>query len=313
MTDKLTALKKFTTIVADTGDISMIKLYHPQDATTNPSLILSAISNPTYHKLIHDAIVWARKKTANKKKQIEYASDKVVVNIGAEILKYIPGRISTEIDARLSYDIDASYHKAKTIVKLYNEIGIETKSILIKLASTWQGIRAAELLEQEGIHCNLTLIFSFAQARACADAGVFLISPFVGRISDWYKNKKYDVNQDPGILFVTKIYKYYKQYNYATIIMGASFRNINQILNLAGCDYLTISPTLLQELSIKTGTVERKLFFQEKLKMKPENMKESEFLWQHHQDPMAVEKLAEGIRNFSLDQQKLEKIISDCL
>lgn len=245
MTDKLSSLRQLTTVVADTGDIAAMKLYKPQDATTNPSLILSAAQIPEYRKLIDEAVVWAREQTSNKEEQVSYAADKLAVNIGLEILKLVPGRISTEVDARLSYDTEGSIAKARSLIKLYNDAGISNDRILIKLASTWQGIRAAEQLEKEGINCNLTLLFSFAQARSCAEAGVFLISPFVGRILDWYKantdKKEYAPNEDPGVVSVTEIYEYYKQHGYETVVMGASFRNVGEIIELAGCDRLTIS------------------------------------------------------------------------
>ncbi|GAA0497017.1 transaldolase [Tatumella terrea] len=317
MTDKLSSLRKITTVVADTGDIEAMKLYQPQDATTNPSLILNAAQIPEYRKLIDEAIEWARKQSNDKEQQIAFASDKLAVNIGLEILKLIPGRISTEVDARLSYDTEASIAKAHSLIKLYNDAGISNDRILIKLASTWQGIRAAEQLEKEGINCNLTLLFSFAQARACAEAGVFLISPFVGRILDWYKantdKKEYAPQEDPGVVSVTEIYDYYKQHGYETVVMGASFRNTGEIIELAGCDRLTISPALLKELSETQGEVERKLSYSGEVSARPEKMTEAEFLWEHNQDPMAIDKLAQGIRNFALDQGKLEKMIADLL
>ena len=253
MTDKLTSLRQYTTVVADTGDIAAMKLYQPQDATTNPSLILNAAQIPEYRKLIDDAVAWAKQQSNDRAQQIVDATDKLAVNIGLEILKLVPGRISTEVDARLSYDTEASIAKAKRLIKLYNDAGISNDRILIKLASTWQGIRAAEQLEKEGINCNLTLLFSFAQARACAEAGVFLISPFVGRILDWYKantdKKEYAPAEDPGVVSVSEIYQYYKEHGYETVVMGASFRNIGEILELAGCDRLTIAPALLKELA----------------------------------------------------------------
>ncbi|WP_086500602.1 transaldolase, partial [Pluralibacter gergoviae] len=238
-------------------------------------------------------------------------------NIGLEILKLIPGRISTEVDARLSYDTEASVAKAKRLIKLYNDAGISNDRILIKLASTWQGIRAAEQLEKEGINCNLTLLFSFAQARACAEAGVFLISPFVGRILDWHKangdKKEFAAAEDPGVISVSEIYSYYKEHGYETVVMGASFRNVGEILELAGCDRLTIAPALLKELAEADGAIERKLSFSGEVKARPERITESQFLWEHNQDPMAVDKLAEGIRKFAVDQGKLEKMIGDLL
>ncbi|WP_226099251.1 transaldolase [Dickeya oryzae] len=317
MTDKLTSLRQFTTVVADTGDIAAMKLYQPQDATTNPSLILNAAQIPEYRTLIDDAVVWARAQSSKREQQLVDATDKLAVNIGLEILKLIPGRISTEVDARLSYDTEASVAKAKRLIKLYNDAGISNDRILIKLASTWQGIRAAEQLEKEGINCNLTLLFSFAQARACAEAGVFLISPFVGRILDWYKansdKKEFAAHEDPGVISVTDIYEYYKSHGYETVVMGASFRNAGEILELAGCDRLTIAPALLKELAESQGEVVRKLSYQGEVKARPAKLTESEFYWQHNQDSMAVDKLADGIRKFAVDQEKLEKMIADLL
>ncbi|WP_114192666.1 transaldolase [Edaphovirga cremea] len=317
MTDKLTSLRQFTTVVADTGDIAAMKLYQPQDATTNPSLILNAAQIPEYRKLIDEAIAWARDQGGDHAQQIVDATDMLAVKIGLEILKLIPGRVSTEVDARLSYDTDASIAKAKRLIKLYKEAGISNDRILIKLASTWQGIRAAEKLEKEGINCNLTLLFSFAQARACAEAGVYLISPFVGRILDWYKangdKKEFAPNEDPGVVSVTEIYKYYKEHGFKTVVMGASFRNVGEIIELAGCDRLTIAPTLLKELAESEGPLERKLSFSGEVKAKPQPLTEPEFYWQHNSDPMAVEKLTDGIRKFAADQEKLEKMLSDLL
>lgn len=317
MTDKLTALRQITTVVADTGDIAAMKLYQPQDATTNPSLILNAAQLPEYRRLIDNAIAWAREQSSDRTQQIVDASDKLAVNIGLEILKLIPGRISTEVDARLSYDTVASVAKAKRLIKLYNQAGISNDRILIKLASTWQGIRAAEQLEKEGINCNLTLLFSFAQARACAEAGAFLISPFVGRILDWHKangdKKEFAPHEDPGVISVTEIYHYYKQHGYSTVVMGASFRNVGEIIELAGCDRLTIAPSLLKELSESTGRLETKLAYQGEIKPRPTPLTEAEFYWQHNLDPMAVEKLAEGIRKFAVDQGKLETMLDALL
>lgn len=317
MTDKLTSLRQWTTVVADTGDITAIKLYKPQDATTNPSLILSAAQLPEYHELFDKALVWARERSRESLQRTVDATDKLAVNIGLEILKFIPGRISTEVDARLSYDTSASVAKAKRLIKLYNDEGISNDRILIKLAATWQGIRAAEQLEKEGINCNLTLLFSFAQARACAEAGVFLISPFVGRILDWYKangdKKEFSAHEDPGVVSVTEIYQYYKQYDYQTVVMGASFRNLGEILALSGCDRLTIAPPLLKELAESDGLVERKLFYSWPVKVKPMLLTEADFYWQHNQIPMAVDKLADGIRKFAVDQVKLEKMIAELL
>ena len=306
MTDKLTSLRQLTTVVADTGDIAAMKLYQPQDATTNPSLILNAAQIPEYRKLIDEAIARARGQSSDREQQIADAADKLAVNIGLEILKLVPGRISTEVDARLSYDTVASVAKAKRLIKLYNEAGISNDRILIKLASTRQGIRAAEQLEKEGINCNLTLLFSFAQARACAEAGVYLISPFVGRILDWYKangdKKEFAPHEDPGVISVTEIYQYYKQHGYNTVVMGASFRNVGEIIELAGCDRLTIAPALLKELAESEGTLERKLSYTGEVKARPAALTEPEFYWQHNRDPMAVEKLTDGIRKFAVDR-----------
>ncbi|AVQ88122.1 transaldolase [Plesiomonas shigelloides] len=313
MADKLSALRKLTTVVADTGDIEAIKRYQPEDATTNPSLILNAAQIPEYAPLIDDAVRYAKAQSQDKAQQIVDAADKLAVNIGLEILKIVPGRISTEVDARLSYDTEASLAKARKLIRLYNEAGISNDRILIKLASTWQGIRAAEILEQEGINCNLTLLFSFAQARACAEAGVFLISPFVGRIMDWYKanteQKSFAPHEDPGVISVTTIYNYYKQHGYHTVVMGASFRNIGEITELAGCDRLTIGPNLLQELAEAEGELPVKLAYHGDVLPRPARMTEAEFYWQHNQDPMAVEKLSDGIRKFAVDQGKLEQMI----
>ncbi|HGJ5860691.1 MAG TPA: transaldolase [Arsenophonus nasoniae] len=317
MSDKLTSLRKITTVVADTGDISAIKLYKPEDATTNPSLILNAAQIQEYQPLMDEAIKWAREQSNSRAQQIIDACDKLAVNIGLEILQLIPGRISTEVDARLSYDSDACIKKARRIIKLYNSAGVKNDRILIKLASTWQGIRAAEQLEKEGINCNLTLLFSFAQARACAEAGVYLISPFVGRILDWYKantdTKEYAPQEDPGVISVTQIYNYYKQHDYQTVVMGASFRNSGEILQLAGCDRLTIAPALLKELSESQGEVVRQLAFDGQTQSPPKPMTEAEFYWQHHADAMATDKLAEGIRKFAIDQEKLEKMVAEQL
>ncbi|ELE5893099.1 transaldolase [Vibrio fluvialis] len=312
MSNKLEQLRKLTTVVADTGEIDAIKKYQPEDATTNPSLILKAAQIAEYAPLIDQAIEYAKSQTSDKAEQVQEACDMLAVNIGKEILKTIPGRISTEVDARLSYDTEGSIVKARKLIKMYNDAGISNDRILIKLASTWEGIRAAEVLEQEGINCNLTLLFSFAQARACAEAGVFLISPFVGRIMDWYKAKEgrdFEAQEDPGVLSVSKIYNYYKQHGYKTVVMGASFRNIGEILELAGCDRLTIAPSLLAELEAAEGEVVEKLVDSNGTQERPAAMTHSEFLWEHNLDAMAVEKLAEGIRNFAVDQGKLETMI----
>ena len=314
MTTQLDSLRKMTVVVADTGDIDAIKKYQPQDATTNPSLILSASALPQYAPLIDEAIAYAKAQSADKAQQLIDAEDKLAVNIGLEILKIVPGRISTEVDARLSYDTQATVEKARKLIALYNAAGISNDRILIKIASTWQGIRAAEILEKEGINCNLTLLFSEAQARACAEAGVYLISPFVGRILDWYKantdKKEYAPAEDPGVISVTKIYNYYKEYGYKTVVMGASFRNVGEIIELAGCDRLTIAPALLKELQENSTALVRKLeYYKGEVKAKPQPLTEAEFYWQHNSDAMAVEKLAEGIRKFAVDQEKLEAML----
>ena len=315
MTTQLDSLRNMTVVVADTGDIDAIKKYQPQDATTNPSLILSASALPQYAPLIDEAVAYAKAQSADDKaQQLIDAEDKLAVNIGLEILKIVPGRISTEVDARLSYDTQATVEKARKLIALYNAAGISNDRILIKIASTWQGIRAAEILEKEGINCNLTLLFSEAQARACAEAGVYLISPFVGRILDWYKantdKKEYAPAEDPGVISVTKIYNYYKEYGYKTVVMGASFRNVGEIIELAGCDRLTIAPALLKELQENTTPLVRKLEYKGEVKAKPQPLTEAEFYWQHNSDAMAVEKLADGIRKFAVDQEKLEAMLS---
>ena len=313
MTTQLDSLRNMTVVVADTGDIDAIKKYQPQDATTNPSLILSASALPQYAPLIDEAVAYAKAQSADKAQQLIDAEDKLAVNIGLEILKIVPGRISTEVDARLSYDTQATVEKARKLIALYNAAGISNDRILIKIASTWQGIRAAEILEKEGINCNLTLLFSEAQARACAEAGVYLISPFVGRILDWYKantdKKEYAPAEDPGVISVTKIYNYYKEYGYKTVVMGASFRNVGEIIELAGCDRLTIAPALLKELQENTTPLVRKLEYKGEVKAKPQPLTEAEFYWQHNSDAMAVEKLADGIRKFAVDQEKLEEML----
>ncbi|HHE9473588.1 TPA: transaldolase [Haemophilus influenzae 10810] len=314
MTTQLDSLRNMTVVVADTGDIDAIKKYQPQDATTNPSLILSASALPQYAPLIDEAVAYAKAQSNDKAQQLIDAEDKLAVNIGLEILKIVPGRISTEVDARLSYNTHATVEKARKLIALYNDAGISNDRILIKIASTWQGIRAAEILEKEGINCNLTLLFSEAQARACAEAGVYLISPFVGRILDWYKansdKKEYAPAEDPGVISVTKIYNYYKEYGYNTVVMGASFRNVGEITELAGCDRLTIAPALLKELQENSTALVRKLEYKGEVKAKPQPLTEAEFYWQHNSDAMAIEKLAEGIRKFAIDQEKLETMLS---
>lgn len=313
MTDQLSSLRTMTTVVADTGDIEAIKKYQPVDATTNPSLLLKAAELPQYASLIDEAIAYAKSLGGSEAEQIDNASDKLAVSIGHQIQQIIPGRISTEVDARLSFDTQATIAKAEKLIALYQDAGVDKSRILIKIASTWEGIKAAEYLEKQGINCNLTLLFSFAQAQACAEAGVFLISPFVGRILDWYKKStgkdSYASAEDPGVVSVTKIYNYYKQHGYNTVVMGASFRNTGEITELAGCDRLTISPQLLEELANTDGEVQQKLTPATDVSAKPEPLSEAEFRWAHNEDAMATEKLAEGIRNFAADQEKLEQLL----
>jgi transaldolase len=316
MATLLEQLKAITTIVADTGDVEAIKSVKPVDATTNPSLLLKASTLPQYAPLIEDAIAYAKKQGGSKEQQIENAADKLAVSIGLEIQKHIPGRISTEVDARLSFDIDAMVAKGRKIIQLYKDAGVDKGRVLIKLASTWEGIKAGEILEKEGINCNLTLLFGFGQARACAEAGVFLISPFVGRILDWYKAKTgetYTSETDPGVLSVRKIYAYYKEHDYKTVVMGASFRNIGEITALAGCDRLTIAPNLLQELEATQGDLPRLLKDNGATGKRPALLTEKEFRFQLNEDAMATEKLSEGIRGFVADQIKLEKALAEKL
>lgn len=316
MSNKLSQLKEFTTIVADTGDIAAIKDFLPEDATTNPSLMLKAAQIPEYAPFLEQAVAWAKTQSDDKEQQILDAGDKLAVIVGTEILKYVPGRISTEVDARLSFDKDATLAKARKLIALYEEAGVSRDRVLIKAASTWEGIKAAEELEKEGINCNLTLLFSFAQAQACAEAGVYLISPFVGRILDWYKKstgEEYTAETDPGVVSVTEIYNYYKDHGYNTVVMGASFRNIGEIEQLAGCDRLTISPGLLEELKKDEGTLERKLIPATEVKPAPAAITEAAFRWAMNEDAMATEKLSEGIRNFAVDQRKLEVTLASML
>lgn len=317
MTTLLDQLKTMTAIVADTGDIEAIRRHLPEDATTNPSLLLKAATLPEYAPLIEDAIAWAKAQSNDRTQQVGDAMDKLAVDVGIEVLKIVPGRISTEVDARLSFDTQATLAKARKLIQLYNAAGIANERVLIKIASTWEGIRAGEILEHEGIHCNLTLMFGFAQARACAEAGVTLISPFVGRIFDWQKAKEgraeIPAEEDMGVLSVRRIYDYYKAHGYPTTVMGASFRNSGEILALAGCDRLTISPSLLEELQGMTGVLERRLSYTGKIEPRPASMTEAEFRWDMNQDAMSTEKLAEGIRGFTVDQIKLETALAQKL
>lgn len=316
MANLLDQLKAMTTIVADTGDVEAIKTVKPVDATTNPSLVLKASLLPQYAHLIEEAITYAKAQGGSKEDQIDNAADKLAVLIGTEITKVVPGRISTEVDARLSFNLDAMVAKGRKLIKLYEDAGVSKDRVLIKLASTWEGIKAGEILEKEGIQCNLTLLFGFGQARACAEAGVFLISPFVGRILDWYKAKTgetYTQETDPGVVSVRAIYEYYKDHGYKTVVMGASFRNTGELIALAGCDRLTVSPGLLQELAATEGTLTQVLKDGGATKTAAAKMTEAEFRFALNQDPMATEKLAEGIRGFVADQNKLEAALSEKL
>jgi len=318
MESALSQLKKYTVVVADTGDFNAIDEYKPQDATTNPSLILAACKMPAYQHLLDQAIKFGIAKGGTEEEQVTNTMDKLFVSFGLEILKKVPGRVSTEVDARLSYDKEEMISRALKIIALYEEAGISKDRVLIKLSSTWEGIQAGrELEEKHGVHCNMTLLFSFAQAVACAEAKVTLISPFVGRIFDWYKEntdrKSYEPHEDPGVVSVTKIYNYYKKFGYATVVMGASFRNTGQVKALAGCDLLTISPGLLGELSQDHGAV-TELLNQDKAKasdLKKVHMEEKVFRWEHNEDRMAVEKLSDGIRKFAADAIKLETMIKE--
>ncbi len=317
--NKLDQLKKMTTIVADTGEFEEIKKYKPTDATTNPSLILAAAKLPEYQPLIDDAILYGKKNGKSQKEIIDLAVEKAFVNFGLEILKIVPGRVSTEVDARLSFDVEGSLQKAKRYIALYEEAGIAKERILIKLASTWEGILTAAELEKEGIHCNMTLLFSLAQAIGCAQAKATLISPFVGRILDWYKKAEgkdsYPPTEDPGVLSVSEIYRYYKKMGVKTQIMGASFRNVDEILELAGCDLLTIAPKFLEILSKDTGPVIKKLDenVAKASSIEPINLDEKAFRWMLCETAMGTEKLYEGIRNFAIDTVKLEKLLQEKL
>jgi len=320
MANSLEQLKALTTVVADTGDFEAMKNYKPTDATTNPSLILAAANLPQYKPLVQQAIHYGNKVGGTVDEKLEAAMDMLCVLFGVEILKIVPGRVSTEVDARLSFNKEASIAKAKRLINLYADEGIDKERILIKLASTWEGIQAAKELEQKhGIHCNLTLLFSFAQAVACAEAGVTLISPFVGRILDWYvantDTKSYSGEEDPGVISVTKIYNYYKKFNYKTVVMGASFRNIEEVKALAGCDLLTISPKLLGELEASDAAVPKKLNKETAAKLQLEKIEldEAKFRWLLNEDQMATDKLSDGIRKFAADCIKLENTLKSML
>ncbi len=313
MTSRLESLRTLSSVVADTGDIEAIARFLPLDATTNPSLLLKAAAMPGYAALIDAAVADAKGNDDNAR--VADACDRLAVAIGGEIVKLIPGRVSTEVDARLSFDTEATIAKAHRLVALYSDAGIGTDRLLIKIAATWEGIRAAEALERDGIHCNLTLLFSFAQAVACAEAGVFLISPFVGRILDWHLANGMappaSPDDDPGVQSVRSIWSYYKRHGYETVVMGASFRNTAQVLALAGCDRLTISPDLLTTLADGDGEVTRALVAPQAGAddAKPAPLNEAMFRWQHNEDAMATEKLADGIRKFAADQVKLEALL----
>lgn len=314
MTSKLEQLSQMTTVVADTGDIEAIRQWRPQDATTNPSLLLKAAAQEAYRPILEQAILWAQQQGGSAEELLAHATDRMAVLAGQQILGLIPGVVSTEVDARLSFDTQATVNRARKLIHLYEDVGIDPSRVLIKIASTWEGIRAAEVLERQGIHCNLTLLFSFTQAAACADAGAFLVSPFVGRILDWHLANRglsqIAPDEDPGVLSVTRIYNYFKQHHYPTVVMGASFRNAGEIEMLAGCDRLTISPSLLQTLSEDQGPLPRRL--------SPDHahsddarqqLDEPAFRWGLNEDAMATEKLADGIRRFTADQILLEKQI----
>ncbi|MBB3932196.1 transaldolase [Kaistia hirudinis] len=314
MTSKLEQLKAMTVVVADTGDLEAIKTFRPVDCTTNPSLVLKAFELPQYKDVIDAAVAWGSKQGGSRDAIAAAVADRLAVAFGAEVSKLVPGRVSTEVNADLSFDTQASLDKARSIIAAYKELGVPREKILIKLASTWEGIRAAEILQKEGIDCNLTLLFSLAQAAACAEAGVFLISPFVGRILDWHvkaSGKTFEPEEDPGVLSVRAIYAYYKTRGIKTVVMGASFRSTGEIEALAGCDRLTIAPALLEKLAADEGTLVRKL--------DPANpgtspatiaADEKSFRWALNEDQMATEKLSEGIRQFAKDLRTLRSLVA---
>jgi transaldolase len=312
----LESLKRCTTVVADTGDIEAIAKHKPQDATTNPSLLFQAAKNPHYQHLVDNALQHAILTPAGRAGRTEAFLNKLLINFGCEILKIIPGRVSTEVDASLSFDTEGTLARARKLIEMYEKEGVSRQRVLIKIASTWEGIRAAHELEQEGIHCNLTLLFSFAQAVACAEAGVTLISPFVGRIYDYYKKERgadIPADEDPGVASVTRIYNYFKKFGYKTQIMGASFRKVDQIVRLAGCDLLTISPDLLEQMEKTQGEVKPRLTVESARTSVATkiHLDEKTFRWMHNEDPMAIEKLSEGIRKFYADTQKLEQYVRE--
>jgi len=318
MNTQLDQLKALTTVVADTGDFASMKAFQPRDATTNPSLILQAASKDEYRPLVEQAVTELKSSSLTGQALTDAVLDRILILFGLEILKIVPGRVSTEVDARLSFDTAATVAKARQLIAAYESEGHSRDRILIKIASTWEGIKAAEILEKEGIHCNLTLLFSFAQAVACAEAGVQLISPFVGRILDWYKantGKNYTAEEDPGVLSVRKIYNHYKKHGYRTEVMGASFRNKGEVLALAGCDLLTISPSLLAELQASTEPVEAMLSTEIAAASDSEKLSldEKTFRYLLNEDAMATEKTAQGIRGFAADIIKLEKLVEGML
>lgn len=310
MPSQLEALKRHSLVVADTGDLEAIRRYQPHDATTNPSLILKAFDLPGHQALIDATLAEVEREAGDTQARIERAVDRLSVAIGSEIAGLVPGRVSTEVAAKLSFDRDASIDKARRLIELYDRRGVGRERVLIKLASTWEGIRAAEVLEREGIQCNLTLLFSEAQARACFDAGVHLVSPFVGRVTDWYKKETrldYVPEEDPGVRFVRHVCRIAADNGYDSVVMGASFRTVGQILALAGCNRLTISPALLDELANREGHVERQISDVGEAGGRPAPLSEVAFRWGHNQDAMASDKLAEGIRRFAADQEALEQ------
>ncbi|WP_062207049.1 transaldolase [Aureimonas sp. AU12] len=312
MASKLDQLRDMTTVVADTGDIEAVRDLKPVDCTTNPTIVLKALGTPSFADAIDEALSWGAEQGGTGEKVVNAVADRLAVSVGTALAGLVPGRVSTEVDADLSFDVEASVNRGRRIIADYEERGVGRERILIKLASTWEGIRAAEILQKEGIDCNLTLIFNKTQAIACADAGAFLISPFVGRIMDWYAKstgKTYTAETDPGVLSVRSIYDYYKSNGIKTVVMGASFRNVGEIEALAGCDRLTISPALLKELSEAEGTLERKLSPETAQKVEPIKLDEKSFRWAMNQDAMATEKLSEGIRSFAKDLEELRTIV----
>jgi len=312
MTSKLEQLRAITTVVADTGDIEAVARLKPVDCTTNPTIVLKALGTPAFADAVKEAVAWGKKQGGQSDAVVAAVADRLAISVGAALAGLVPGRVSTEVDADLSFDTEASITKARHIIAAYKERGIERERILIKLASTWEGIKAAEVLQSEGIDCNLTLLFSQAQAIACAEAKVFLISPFVGRILDWYKKstgENYTAETDPGVVSVRSIYNYYKANGISTVVMGASFRNVGEIEALAGCDRLTISPALLEELDKDTGKLERKLSA-DNVKPEPlQSLDEKAFRWAMNEDAMATEKLSEGIRLFAKDLVTLREMV----